>query len=115
MNQNAELDEKQIADVLIQADLWLASPSVGLGPRRALKNACAVVRQLLLQREELRKDEMHWRYMLWLNHGCEPAALYGDDGEMQCGRCMMDFKRMSGADIAENIRRRGLERLGSGV
>ena len=31
------------------------------------------------------------RKLLWLRHGCE--GLYGDDGEMQCGKCRIDFKR----------------------
>jgi hypothetical protein len=35
------------------------------------------------------------RKLLWLRHGCEPGALYGDDGEMQCGKCLVDFKRMT--------------------
>lgn len=33
------------------------------------------------------------REWLWLNHGCTFQALYGDDGEMQCGGCRRDFKR----------------------
>ncbi len=28
-------------------------------------------------------------------HGCSITALYGDDGEMQCSSCMIDFKRDS--------------------
>lgn len=36
-------------------------------------------------------DEMILRKLLWLRHGCE--GLYGDDGEMQCGVCGIDFKR----------------------
>ena len=36
-----------------------------------------------------------WRHLLWINHGCPLAALYGDDGEMQCGNCLVDFKRWS--------------------
>lgn len=37
------------------------------------------------------------RKSLWLCHGCPPAALYGDDGEMQCHTrgCCHDFKRSS--------------------
>lgn len=35
------------------------------------------------------------RKFFWLNHGCSIAALYGDDGEMQCGNCKSDFKRDS--------------------
>lgn len=31
---------------------------------------------------------------MWINHGCSMDALYGDDGEMQCGNCVIDFKRM---------------------
>jgi hypothetical protein len=29
----------------------------------------------------------------WLNHGHPYPALYGDDGEMQCAACPMDYKR----------------------
>lgn len=38
------------------------------------------------------EDEMNIRKYLWLNHGCHPSQVYGDDGEMQCHGC--DFKRM---------------------
>jgi len=30
---------------------------------------------------------------MWLHHPCPPQARYGDDGEMQCGNCGIDFKR----------------------
>ncbi len=43
------------------------------------------------------------RRMLWLRHGC--AGLYGDDGEMQCGKCLIDFRR----DPVIQIERRFLE------
>ena len=36
--------------------------------------------------------ELNVRRGLWINHGCSPAALYGDDGQMQCGACLLDFK-----------------------
>ena len=42
------------------------------------------------------------RRMLWLMHGCPQSFLYGDDGEMQCHRCGIDFKRMTAQKI-ENI------------
>jgi hypothetical protein len=35
------------------------------------------------------------RKLLWLRHGCSINRLYGDDGEMQCNSCMIDFKRDS--------------------
>lgn len=42
---------------------------------------------------------MPLRKLLWLRHGCPINALYGDDGEMQCGICLVDFRR----DSAETI------------
>ncbi len=46
------------------------------------------------------------REFLWLNHGCPISALYGDDGEMQCGNVALhaplDFKK---EPLIELIRR----------
>ncbi len=47
------------------------------------------------------EQEMILREMVWLNHGCSSGALYGDDGEMQCNKCMIDFKRMAPSQIME--------------
>lgn len=47
-------------------------------------------------------DEQTLRRLLWLIHGCPLFDLYGDDGEMQCGACMIDFKR----DSPETIERK---------
>jgi len=44
--------------------------------------------------KEMTPEEMKLREMLWLRHGCEFGTLYGDDGEMQCNKCHIDFKRM---------------------
>ena len=49
-----------------------------------------------------REEEI--RQTLWLGHGCQ--GLYGDDGEMQCGACCIDFKRDSFQRIAKLIRAR---------
>jgi hypothetical protein len=49
------------------------------------------------------------RHLLWIRHGC--SALYGDDGEMQCGNCLIDFKRMSAADIQARFTQIGMEKL----
>jgi hypothetical protein len=40
-------------------------------------------------------DEDDARRFLWMNHGCPPASLEGDEGEMQCNaeNCHLDFKR----------------------
>jgi hypothetical protein len=41
-------------------------------------------------------DEWHdaLRVEWWNNHGCPLRARYGDDGELQCGACGIDFRRM---------------------
>lgn len=46
--------------------------------------------------------EQELRTEYWLNHGCGLFALYGDDGEMQCGMCLLDFKRMDLAVLKEH-------------
>ena len=40
-------------------------------------------------------ENLQLRKLLWLHHGCNLPALYGDDGEMQCHSCQIDFKRDS--------------------
>lgn len=44
--------------------------------------------------EKLTKEITILRELLWLNHG-HTCGLYGDDGEMQCSECELDFKRHS--------------------
>lgn len=46
--------------------------------------------------------ELAARKALWLGHG-HTHALYGDDGEMQCAKCLIDFKRMTPAEIEERF------------
>jgi len=46
---------------------------------------------------DLTAENAKLRELLWIRHGCN--SLYGDDGEMQCGTCLIDFKR----DPAEQI------------
>ena len=50
-------------------------------------------------------EEQILRKLLWMRHGCPFHALYGDDGEMQCNVCRIDFKR----DPAEIIEQRFME------
>lgn len=54
-------------------------------------------------------DEMKLRQLLWLRHGCSGPALYGDDGEMQCNNCLIDFKRFTVDDIEKRFEQLGLE------
>lgn len=48
-----------------------------------------------------KNENYQLRKLLWLNHGCPIRSLYGDDGEMQCNDCLIDFKR----DTVEEIER----------
>ena len=66
-----------------------------------LSRAKSVARQL--------DENMLLRKLLWIRHGCD--ALYGDDGEMQCNRCMIDFKRDTAASIDERFCRIGTDKL----
>ena len=60
--------------------------------------AARELRALLAENDKLRE-------LLWLRHGC--GGLYGDDGEMQCGRCILDFKRDPVEVIEERWRSAG--------
>lgn len=50
--------------------------------------------------------ELTLRRLLWLHHG--HSRLYGDDGEMQCSECPLDFKRDAVQRIEEVFTRRAL-------
>ena len=50
-------------------------------------------------------EEQVLRKLLWLRHGCPFHFLYGDDGEMQCHNCGIDFKRT----LAKSIEQRFIE------
>ena len=56
-------------------------------------------------------DELILRRLLWFRHNCPLAALYGDDGEMQCNSCGIDFKRFTAQEIDEAFIRIGMQRL----
>lgn len=57
------------------------------------------------------QDEMVLRKLLWLRHGCSLESLYGDDGEMQCNTCRIDFKRDAAKAIADRFSDIGVEML----
>lgn len=59
----------------------------------------------------MNQDEHKLRELLWLRHGCSISALYGDDGEMQCGHCLIDFKRSPVAKIEDRFRQMALQRF----
>jgi len=61
--------------------------------------------------EEQLKIEKLLRLEYWFNHGCSGSALYGDDGEMQCNACLVDFRRTMIDDLTKHVEQRRAERL----
>jgi hypothetical protein len=51
------------------------------------------------------------RKLLWLRHGCPITALYGDDGEMSCSACRLDFKRQPVEEIEARWRQQAIASL----
>lgn len=63
-----------------------------------LKDQVAILRGEV---RELRAENTELRELLWIRHGCPTIALYGDDGERQCSKCLLDFKRLPVKEITE--------------
>lgn len=57
--------------------------------------------------EVMRQYEAEWRALAFANHSC--VGKYGDDGEMQCNHCLIDFKRDSPSQISEKLYVRGIQ------
>ena len=52
--------------------------------------------------KNLQAENMSLIKIIWIRHAenCGGLhALYGDDGEMQCNKCMKDFKRMNANEL----------------
>ena len=71
--------------------------AVACSPQRASDRFIDISTGLIMEiiEEEIKLDEKVLRKLLWLKHGCSIESLYGDDGEMQCSNCLIDFKRDS--------------------
>lgn len=63
----------------------------------------------------LEQENSELRYMLFLRHGGFGHTLYGDDGEMQCGTCGVDFKRMTATEIAARFLNIGMRQLQAAI
>jgi hypothetical protein len=61
-------------------------------------------------RAKMSPEEHTLREMLWLSHAFRKHILYGDDGEMQCNTCRIDFLRMSPDEIKDIIVRNNMKR-----
>lgn len=77
------------------------------GAADALRRSGEALRRL---QEEKDAIERELRELWWMGHGCV-TALYGDDGEMQCGRHCLDFKRMPLDELREEVRKIKWQRL----
>lgn len=89
---------ENIPALLEQADGFLEDGDT-FGIFALVKGLVLALRDKEADLQRAREEQEQWREMLWLNHGCENRMLYGDDGEMQCSRCGLDFKRMPPEDI----------------
>lgn len=67
--------------------------------------------ELRARLQTLKAENKELRRLLWLRHGCFISALYGDDGEMSCGACIIDFKRAPAADIGAVWRHRAMDNV----
>jgi len=64
---------------------------------------------ILKERNEVNDENRRLRKLLWLIHGHQ--GLYGDDGEMQCGQCQIDYKRDPIETIESKRWDRGIRQL----
>ncbi len=73
----------------------------------------SVAKRLAIQKGDvvISEDEMMLRRMIWLNHECGITYLYGDDGEMQCSVCMIDFKRDTVVSIYNTFEKIGVAKM----
>lgn len=61
---------------------------------------------------KMEKEEKLLRRMLWLRHDADHfSALYGDDGEMACNSCGIDFLRFTAEEIEEAFIRIGMAKF----
>lgn len=95
------------------ADLSRAAEAAGLAPYGGAWNPERLVPAIMSLREKAERQVGQFRAdlaaaraetdpirrRLWLGHGCPMPALYGDDGEMSCNACMIDFRRDSWSTI----------------
>ncbi len=89
---------------------------VSVSSERRISDAIVELRRAALSApaqptaEEPHSDaEAKLRYLLWCGHPCD--GKYGDDGEMWCNRCVIDFKRYPVDLIERKIHERGLRML----
>jgi hypothetical protein len=69
-------------------------------PIREQRPKAALCDEIAKRLRQAENENALLRKLLWIRHDSKHSyGLYGDDGEMQCGICLIDFKRMSAQDI----------------
>jgi|GEM_PF-5606551 hypothetical protein len=81
----------------------------GVSPDSIINSAISLVKERAF---ELEKENLELRILLWMNHNPQHFPdLYGDDGELQCKACKLDFKRDSPKTMAERWEKLNLQKL----
>jgi len=79
--------------------------------RTQIQRGQALVEQMVSLQKQVVEDNGMLRRLLFLRHGCSGPALYGDDGEMQCKNCGIDFRRDMADEIETKWQLLGLEKM----
>lgn len=101
---------RELADVVTKRDLRCSEFTMRI-PAECDRDADIVLSEAANRLEArapsgtVAVEDMKLRELLWLRHGCSITMLYGDDGEMQCSKCCLDFKTCSPHEIQEAIER----------
>ena len=78
---------------------------VGREAYEVIQNREAEARGYQASLRHSQKEVAELRRLLWATHGC--LGKYGDDGELQCSACFIDFKRLPVAEIEARLQARG--------
>lgn len=90
LNRTIELQDFTLADKAKNQETLMADNTILQSEFERIEKA---VLEIGIAGIELTHDELRLRKIIWLRHGC--TGLYGDDEEMQCPTCGIDFKRDS--------------------
>jgi len=60
---------------------------------------------------QLKEENRILRYLIGMSHDGPKHRIYGDDGELQCSACRIDFVRDSAQDIQRKIEEAGMREL----
>lgn len=88
----------------------VSSPSAG-AVSGSVNGGASDVTDRVREGEPRETDEKSLRRMLAFTHGCPLVALYGDDGELSCRDCRIDFRRDTPDEIDRKLVERGKARL----